>query len=146
MRVEFPPPDNPSSWAHVFEIIDEYPHTEYWRAYKANVKEVLDRCIAENLHEDFRAGTSLNDIVFSTALKHGLKRGEPQVAFSYTPKKEEFYIAYATRALIWGDPISLETISGVEGAHALLKQYLLRLWKETKPELPIPPELLSSKL
>jgi hypothetical protein len=139
--VEFPPPDNPSSWAYVFSQIDEYPDDEVSRAYKANVKEVLDRCIAEDLHEDFRAGMSMHDVVFSTALKHGLKNGERQVTFSYTSSKAEFYVAYSTRALVWGDPISIDTARGVAAALDLLKQYLLRLWKETKAGLPIPPGL-----
>lgn len=139
--MEFPPPDNPSSWAYVFSQIDEYPDDEISRAYKANVKEVLDRCVAENLHEDFRAGMGMHDVILSTALRHGLKNGERQVAFSYTPSKGEFYVAYATRALVWGDPISIETVRGVEAAHELVKRYLVRLWKETKPGVPIPPVL-----
>lgn len=126
----------------MFRRIDEYENDEPSRAYKLNVKEVLDRCIAENLHEDFRAGMGMHDVIFSTTLKHGVfKKGEPQVAFSFTPAKAEFYVAYATRALVWGDPIALETVCGVVEAHELLKRYLLRLWKETKPGLPIPPGL-----
>jgi hypothetical protein len=139
--VQFPPPDNPSSWAYVFSQFDEYPNDAVWHAYKKNMKELLDRCIAENLHEDFRAGMAMHDVIFSTAARHGLKNREPQVALSYTSSKAEFYVAYATRALVWGDPISIETVRGVNAAHDLVKQYLLRLWKETKPDLPIPPGL-----
>jgi hypothetical protein len=107
-------PDNPSSWDFILQEIDLFPNDEHWRAYKANVKAVLDRGIADNLHEDFRAGMGMHDVIFSTAPKHGLKRGEHQVAFSFVPSKSEFYVAYATRALVWGDPISLEGRCSIE--------------------------------
>lgn len=134
-------PDNPTSWRDVLQFLEEFPDDQTWSTYKKDMRVIIERGIAAKLDDFFRAGTSMHHILFSTLPHHGL-RGENFVTL--TRKKDgHFVVSYSQRHIEFYPPISQEAATTPEQAFALLRGFLLRLWKDTKPNEQAPIVLLS---
>lgn len=133
--------DNPSSWRDVAGFLDEFPDDETWSTYKKDMRFIIESGIASHLDQFFRAGTSMHYILFSTLEHHGL-RGEYFVTLARKPDRL-FVVSYANRNVDFSAPAGQKTAPTPEEAFAVLRSFLLRLWRDTKRDEEVPIALLS---
>jgi len=136
------PKDNPESWQHIHEFVDEFPDDDYWSKWKPMVRGVVSTLEARGLIPLFRIGQSMHHILFST-LDHHRLASEPRVTLEFHPKDQTVRIAYSCSNLYFSEPISQETIP-IAAAMPSILGYLRRLWIETKPATPIPDGLIAA--
>ena len=130
------PKSNAESWQQIHEFIDEFPENDYWSQWKSMVLVILSKLEARGMTSLFRIGLSMNHVLFST-LDHHRLTSEARVTLEFHPKDQSVRVAYSNWNVSFREPISEETIP-ISGALPRIREYLQRLWSETKPMTPIP--------
>jgi len=146
-----PRPANPrlatfeQSWDYTIKFVEEMPgHNPLWTPWAMFLLPLLRQSIEAGLNKYFRAGQSMSDIIISTAESHGLegyKPPPPRVTIRFDREQEQWFIASSYGNLLTGarpsrvDPVDSGT------AFAVLRAYLVDLWRETRPERKTPSPL-----
>jgi hypothetical protein len=128
---------NQASWIEVQSRIQGYPDREHWNRWREAVMPILQRAADAEFDSLFRAGTSMDHIIFST-LDHDGLRDEPRVTLDVR-FNWKVRISYTTHNIHFRSPNQFEEIDP-SSAFPVFTRYLQHLWEETIPE-PIP-ELL----
>jgi hypothetical protein len=131
--------NNKASWLDVLQFVDEFPENETWAAWKAFVRPVIEACIEAGLHQYFRAGQSMQHIIFSTSERHGLEEiipSPPRVTFGRRAS-ERMFVAWSHSNLWFHDPEREDAVTS-ENAVSVLRRYLADLWRETRPADSVP--------
>jgi hypothetical protein len=131
--------ENRATWQHVLDFVAEYPDNEYWNRWKAIVSPILERAVELEYDSLFRAGMSVNHVIFSTLDHHGL-RDEPRVTFEVM-KDWSIRISLTTNNVWFREPTQFAVMDELS-AFPTLQRYLWHLWEETVPE-PVPDRLRS---
>ena len=69
--------NNKASWLAVLHFVDEFPDNEIWSGWKVFMRPVIQAGIDAGLDQYFRAGTSMQHIIFSTCERNGLEQFSP---------------------------------------------------------------------
>lgn len=133
---------NRASWVDVLAFVRGFPDDDTWTNWKRDVLSLLEAGVAEKLDGYYRAGQSMQHIVFSTAEKHGLEYMEPQpprvtVGFN---KDMSLFVAWSDLNIWFNEPTRRDSLGGETGFDTL-KRYLRDLWISTRPSEPLPPGL-----
>ncbi len=83
----------------------------------------------------FRAGQSMQHLIFSTKSDHGLE-SEPRVTVALVDQ-DKFEVSFAHANRWFADAEEAEVVSGPDTYSAFVR-FLARLWGETRPAVPIP--------
>ena len=99
--------------------------------------------MSEGLDEYFRVGTSMHDVIFSTADNYGLEQYDPpppRVTLVYDPSKKQFFVGYSHLPLFSSKPEKQDWVDAGDVV-PVLKTYLAELWRETHAHQPLPKAL-----
>ena len=134
----------PESWVWLAGVVKQFSDA-HWASWKASVLPRLDECIDARLDQYFRVGQSMSHIIFifSTAEQHGLEKYEPpppQVTLIFDRANQEWFIAWSYRNLLFSSPDRQDAVNA-ETAFPVLKSYLADLWRESRPNEPLPAPL-----
>ena len=132
--------NNVASWEFVKADIEQHPESAYWTPWKALARRFLQEGIRIGLHRHFRAGLSMNLIVFSTLDHHGLHL-EPRVTVELHPESE-LRVAFGTTNIELHPPAELDYLLPFEPGFATFRRFLNHLWTATMDE-PIPDDIRS---
>ena len=130
---------NKASWANVAQFVERFPENDTWRAWKVFMSALIQACINVGLSEYFRAGTSMQHIIFSTSEQHGLENfspSPPRVTIG-RDSKSEMFVAWSHSNIWFNEPERREFVTA-ETALPVLRTYLAALWRETHPMEPVP--------
>ena len=130
------PKDDPESWRHIYEFIDEFPDDDYWSKWKPMVGDVVTALETRGLGSLFRLGQPMHNIILSTSERHGLT-SEPRVTLQFYLKEQIVRVAYGYTHPDFAQPLSEERVAPSVAGPSVLR-YLRRLWSETKPDTQIP--------
>lgn len=133
------PKDNPESWRQIHEFIASFQDDRCWSTWKLMVTDVVCALEARGLAAYFRIGQSLHHIMLSTSEHHGLT-SEPRVTLIFHSKDNSACVAYGCTNLHFSAPLSEDRVPPAEAVPRIL-HHLRRLWRETRPEYPIPDAL-----
>jgi len=101
---------------------------------------VIRTGVEESLDKYFRAGQSMQHIIFSTCDSHdGLERYNPAPPRVTIGRDEGGYFLAYSRSNVWFSLPDQKDIITSEDAPKVMRSYLLKLWLETRPNEPIPP-------
>src|SRR5215472_16958456 len=135
----FYPKDNRASWADVLSFIEEFPKNETWVDWKKFMGALVREGIEEGLDQYFRAGQSMQHIIFSTCERHGLEHFDPPPPRVTVGRIEsDYFVAWSHRNIWFFEAERRDIVTG-ENAVSTLRSYLVALWRETRPEEPFPP-------
>ena len=126
--------ENRKSWADMVEFVESFPTNDTWHAWKIFVSSVLRYGIDSGLDQYFRAGQSMQHIIFSTAVHHGLESIDPvppRVTIAFD-KQMRVYMAWSRSNLWFNEPDRKVFLTG-SNAQGTLRIYLGSLWDETRP-------------
>ena len=129
---------NRESWRELAFLVALYPNDKIWKEWKAFVSGVLHAGIGCGLDQYFRAGIQMNEIIFSTAERHGLetfKPAPPRVRLMSDEQMRMFVACSHSGAL--SVPERQDSVTS-ENVMPVLKTYLAALWRETRPAEPVP--------
>lgn len=136
--------DNHASWVTVLDFVRQFPEDAVWSEWKRNVLALLEAAMAEGLDNYFRAGQSMQHIIFSTAERHGIEDIEPQpprVTIGFN-KDMSLFVAWSDLNIWFNDPTHRDPLDSKVG-FTTLKHYLAELWSKTRDSQPLPPSLAS---
>lgn len=68
---------NHASWVEVLAFVRRFPNDVVWNEWKRDMLALLEAAVADGLDPYFRAGQSMQHVIFSIAEKHGLEYLEP---------------------------------------------------------------------
>nr|CAP48034.1 putative integron gene cassette protein [uncultured bacterium] len=131
--------ENKRSWADMIDFVESFPTDDTWHAWKTFVRSVLRQGIDSGLDQYFRAGQSMQHIIFSTAAHHGLEDMDPappRVTIAFD-KQMHIYLAWS-RSNLWFNEPNRKVSLTCSNAHGMLRIYLSSLWDETRPSEPNP--------
>ena len=131
--------NNKASWLAVLHFVDEFPDNEIWRGWKAFLRSVIQAGIDAGLHQYFRAGTSMQHIIFSTCEGNGLEPLSPAPPRITIGRREStgMFVAWSHNNL-WFHPPEREDPVTADNVVSVLRRYLGDLWRETRPTEPVP--------
>jgi hypothetical protein len=130
------------SWDYTVKFVEEMPsHNPIWTPWTRFLLPLLCQCLEVGLNRYFRAGQSMSDIIISTTEHHRLESYEPpppRVTIRFDREQGQWLIAWSYHNLITGP--RPDRVSPVDSgtAFAVLRTYLIDLWRETRPEEMIP--------
>lgn len=129
---------NRASWAEVSIFVESFSD-EQWLEWKSFVRPVLQAAIQEGLNDYFRAGQSMQHLIFSTTEEHGLELIDPPPPRVTLGRDgdSQFFVAISRSNLWFGEPDQKQMIS-LDIALPVLKAYLSALWVATRPSEPLP--------
>jgi len=128
---------NAASWHALIASIREHPDNDYWILWKQLAMRFVQKAVDSGLNNYFRAGRSMNHLVFSTLDRNGL-RDEPRVTIVIRTKSE-IQIAYGNSNRLFGSP-ELEYTLPLEEGFSTFRRFLHQLWTATISD-PIPEEM-----
>ena len=131
--------NNKASWLAVLHFVDEFPDNEIWRGWKAFLRSVIQAGIDAGLHQYFRAGTSMQHIIFSTCEGNGLEQLSPAPPRITIGRREStgMFVAWSHNNL-WFHPPEREDPVTADNVVSVLRRYFGDLWRETRPTEPVP--------
>ena len=131
--------DNKASWVQVLHFVDGFPDNETWRAWKAFIRSVIEAGIEAGLDQYFRAGQSMQHIIFSTCERHGLEQISPAPSRVTLGEHESarMFVASSHKNLWFHGPEREDAVTS-DNAVSVLRSYLADLWRETRPLDPVP--------
>ena len=130
---------NKASWVDVLRFVDRFPDDVTWLLWKSFVRTVIESGIEAGLDQYFRAGQSMQHIIFSTCERHGLEDfspAPPRVTLGRR-KSGSMFVGWSHYNVWFHDPEHEETVTS-GNALPVLKGYLADLWRETRPIAPVP--------
>jgi hypothetical protein len=133
---------NEDSWLWVVKEIEEYPNTEYWISYKDFARPVIKAGIDTELHQHFRAGFSMEHIIFSTADRRLELYDPPIPRVTLIARSAPRQIAWSRQNLHFHEPERSQVVDA-ENAFVVLKSFLIDLWRETRQNENLPKALQS---
>jgi hypothetical protein len=138
MIPEVPPKTNRESWQLLIQMVENRP--DQWRQWKSRVLTVLRAGVRDGLDSYFRAGESMNYLMFSTVDKHGLEDIEPRPLHVTlgVDADNRLFVAVSQHSLHFNKAERQDVVTD-ETALSVLKTYLRDLWQRTKPNEPVPP-------
>ena len=136
------PKDNVESWQDIHGFIAEFPDDAYWSQWKSMARQVVSALESHGLVALFRIGQSMHQIIFST-LDHHRLTSEPRVTLEFDPKEQIVRVAYSCTNIGFNEPLVEQRVP-ISAAVSATLDYLRRLWTETKPDAPIPDELITA--
>ena len=139
MAMPFFPENNAESWQQLRKFIEEFPGNARSSAWKQMAGGVVSELERRGLIPLFRAGKSMQHVIFSTSDHHGL-RDEPRVTLEFQPEQQEVRIAYSKADIRFHEPLIEAWVSAPVALQVTLGA-LRRLWTETWPAQPMPEEL-----
>ena len=102
------------------------------------MRPVLEACIEAGLDQYFRAGQSMQHIIFSTCERHGLENFNPEPPrVTLGHGKAGMFVAWS-HYNIWFSTPERETSVTADNVVSALRSYLAELWRETRTEDPLP--------
>jgi hypothetical protein len=131
--------NNKASWLHVLRFVDKFPDDETWREWKAFMHDVIEVGIETGLDRYYRAGQSMQHIIFSTCERHGLEDfspAPPRVTLGRR-KSGGMFVALSHNNLWFHDPEREDAVTS-DNVESILRCYLADLWCETRPVDPVP--------
>ena len=129
--------NNIASWKTVLGHVERFPENASWTPWKAVARRFVCEGINLGLDRYFRAGTSVNHLLFSTLDRNGLKR-EPRVTVEIRGENK-LRIAYGATNLFFSSA-ELEYLLPYELGFPTFRRFLNQLWIETVAD-PLPDEL-----
>lgn len=126
--------ENKKSWDNMISFVDGFPTNDAWHAWKIFVGSMLRHGIDTGLDRYFRAGQSMQHIIFSTAEHHGLEDidpSPPRVTIAFD-ERMRIYLAWS-RFNLWFNKPDRQTYLTGDSANSILRIYLSSLWDETRP-------------
>jgi hypothetical protein len=103
---------------------------------------VIEAGIEAGLDQYFRAGQSMQHVIFLTCERHGLEQfnpAPPRVTLGWH-KSGGMFVAVSNHNLWFHDPEREDAVTS-DNAFSVLRRYLADLWSETGPMDPIPFEI-----
>lgn len=137
MIPEVPPKTNRESWQLLIQMVEN--RSGQWQEWKSRVLAILRAGVRDGLDSYFRAGESMNYLMFSTAEKHGLEDIEPRPPYVTLgiDANNQLFVAVSQYSLHFNAPERRDIVTD-ETALPVLKAYLRTLWQRTRPNDPIP--------
>jgi len=131
--------DNKKSWLKVLHFINTFPDDHTWRGWKAFTLAVIQGGIDAGLDQYFRAGTSMQHIVFSTSESHGLEQVNPAPPRVTLRRNEnlEMFVCWSHSNLWFSNPEHESPVTS-DDVQPVLRHYLANLWRQTRPSEPMP--------
>ena len=134
------PENNAESWQQLRVRIEEDSDDVRRAPWQELARQVLSELEKLGMGPLFRVGMSRSHVIFSTAEHHGLKN-EPRVTLGFLPETQEVRIAYSKADIEVQAPL-IEAWVSAAVAGQVTAGGLRRLWTETRPDVPMPEELL----
>jgi hypothetical protein len=131
------PASNEDSWARIVQFIEKKPDHGWWLDYQEFLHPVIYAAIADGLHHFFRAGSSVSDIIFSTADRRLEALDPPPPRVTLRVNGKEKFIAWSHSNTWFSEPERMEFVTP-GNALSVLKVYLKDLWMETRPSESLP--------
>jgi hypothetical protein len=132
-----PPATNEASWARMVEFMSRFAGIEAFAGGGRNALAILRCGQALHLDQFFRAGQSMQHLIFSTASRHGLT-DEPRVTVAWPEEDTESAATGAVievslgRANRWfSAPDRAAVVAGSDG-WPVVAQYMGLLWQATR--------------
>jgi len=129
---------NQASWSDMLAFVDEFPENETWKEWKKFMRTLLLAGVEQRLDMYFRAGQSMQHVIFSTCERHGLENYDPQPSRVTLGRDGEGYFVAYSRSNIWFSTPDRRDVITSHNGFAVLRSYLLALWRETRPTDPVP--------
>jgi hypothetical protein len=131
--------NNKASWLHVLRFVDQFPDNETWRDWKIFMRFVIGAGIEAGLDRHYRAGQSVQHIIFSTCERHGLEDfspAPPRITLGRS-KDGGMFVAWSHYNVWFRDPEREDSVTS-QNVEIVLRRYLSDLWRETRPKDPVP--------
>ena len=129
---------NRSSWDEMLAFVEDLPD-EHWRTWKETLRPILRESVRTGLNDYFRAGSSVNHLIFSTAEKHGLEDIEPRPPHVTLAVDENhrLFVTISRYSIHFNAPDKRDFLGGAN-AFDVFKSYLRNLWVTTRPNEALP--------
>jgi len=131
--------NNKASWANVTQFIEGFPDNDTWLPWKLFVRAVVQAGTSAGLNKFFRAGQSMQHIIFSTCERNGLENytpAPPRVTLG-RDHNGEMFIAWSHSNIWFSEPERKDLVTP-QTVLSVLRTYLVDLWRETRPTEPFP--------
>ena len=133
------PRTNEESWQRVRKFVAYLGEDPRWPAWVRVAEGILDALERDGLDRVFRIGTSMHDIIFSTLDHHDL-RGEPRTTIRIDLDGTHVRVSYGRVNVEFAEPDEEVRVPSAQ-AVPVVRRYLEKLWRETKPDAALPPGL-----
>jgi len=133
------PRTNEESWQRTREFVAYLGGHPAWPAWVRVAESILDALERDGLDRALRIGTSMHDIIFSTLDHHDL-RDEPRTTLRIDLDGAHVRISHARVNVEFAEPDEEVRVPSAQ-AIPIIRQYLEKLWRETKPDEALPPGL-----
>jgi hypothetical protein len=123
---------NIASWDSLAAFVQSFPD-ESWTGWKALAERFIAVGREHSLHEYFRAGQSMHDFLFSTAVTHDLPLDAPKVRVNLHPP-DRLTLSYEPGIPAAGADTKLEYTLSFDDAVPTFRRFLNHLWTMTTSE------------
>lgn len=131
------PPNNRESWAHLRQTLDWLADGAGWTEWLALAKPIVAGLERAGLSDAFRAGSSMDLLIFSTLDHHDL--GDSlRVEVRPEPAFHSVRIAMGKQCLHYDPPDLEQVVVPFSDCLPVIMDHLRRLWVATKPHAPFP--------
>jgi len=129
---------NKASWIEIRDFVEGFPDNETWESWKDFMRSAIQAASEGGLDRYFRAGQSMQHIIFSTCERHGLENFKPEPPrVTLGRGKAGMFVAWS-HYNIWFSTPERETPVTADNVRSVLRSYLAELWRETRTEDPLP--------
>jgi hypothetical protein len=129
---------NKASWRKIQDFVESFPDNETWKDWKEFMRSAIQKACDDRLNHYFRAGQSMQHIVFSTCERHGLENYDPEPPRVTVGHGKMGMFVASSRHNLWFSRPERETLVTADNIAFILKSYLESLWRETRPNEPVP--------
>lgn len=139
-RVSGLPRDNRESWRVLREHLFSDGWGPGWAEWLAKARQIVGSLEHVGMVEHFRAGVSMDLLIFSTQNHHDL---DGAICVQVRPESESgsVRVALGPTLLHWDPPDIDQTLVPMESCLPVILDYLRRLWTATKPGVDLPGKL-----
>jgi len=130
--------NNKASWRTIQDFVESFPDNETWKDWKVFMRSAVQKASDDGLNRYFRAGQSMQHIIFSTCERYGLETYDPEPPrVTLGRGKMGMFVASSSHNLWFSTP-EQETLVTADNIAPVLRSYLANLWRETRPNDPVP--------
>ena len=130
------PRTNEESWEQLREFVAYLAGNPVWSGWVRTAGTILDALARDGLDRSFRIGSSMHDIMVSTLDHHGLI-AEPRTTLTIDLDGTHVRVSYSRSNVAFEEPDDQVRVPRDE-AVPVVRRYLEKLWRETKPDTPLP--------